>query len=375
MRIAIVTENFLPKVDGVTRTLSMLLQHVRLRGHRAIVLGPTGAPRRYAGARVFSAPGVPIPFYPELRFLLPLPAFAHYLDRYQPDVIHVVDPMMLGAASIVWARQLGIPVVSSYHTNLASYCAYFNLHALEAPMWAYRRRLHNACDVTLCPSPSTAHSLAARGFDRLTVWPRGVDMHQFSPKWRSYAWRAAITSDPSRPIVLFVGRLSPEKNLAALVAAFRALPADAAHLVIVGDGPARNDLASALAGTRVTFTGYLQGDALAQAYASADVFAFPSLTETFGQVIMEAMASALPVVAFDAEGVHDLVLPGESGLLVPMGDQRGFTHALTQLVRFPDLRQRLGGRGSSRANEYSWPMVLDLLLNLYRQVGRQTPTV
>lgn len=375
MRIALVTENFLPKIDGVTRTLSMILQHVRLRGHQAIVLGPAGAPRRYAGAGVFGAPGMPIPFYPELRFLLPPPTFAQYLERFQPDIVHVADPMLLGTAGIIWARRLGIPVVSTYHTNLAAYCAYFHLQALERPTWAYRRHVHNACGITLCPSRSTADALATRGFERLAVWPRGVDAVSFSPERRSEAWRAAVACNPVSPIVLYVGRLSAEKNLAALVAAFRALPANAARLVLVGDGPARAEVERALAGHPVTFTGYLRGAALAEAYASADVFAFPSLTETFGQVVMEAMASALPVVAFDAEGVRDHVRPNETGLLAAPGDKTGFASALRQIVCAPpDVRQRLGRVGRHAALQNSWPAVLDLLLDYYEAFGRHRRT-
>src|SRR5215813_13998312 len=166
MRVAITTENFLPKLDGVTRTLAMLLEHLQRRGHRALVLGPIDAPRRYAGARVIGVPGVPLPFYPELRLLFPWPTFARQLATFRPDVVHVVDPMMLGAAGIRWARRLSLPILSSYHTNLAAYCSYFHLGALEEPVWAYRRTLHNRCAATLCPSPSTAQQLLGRGFAR-----------------------------------------------------------------------------------------------------------------------------------------------------------------------------------------------------------------
>lgn len=371
MRIALVTENFLPKIDGVTRTLGMVLTHLRATGHHALVLGPTGAPRHYAGARVLAAPGIPIPFYPELRLLLPPPAFRRAIERFRPDVVHVVDPMMLGAAGVVWSRRLGIPVVSSYHTNLAAYCRSFHLAALEQPTWNYRRALHNAAAITLCPSPSTATALAARGFEHLAVWPRGVDTAQFTPDRRDEAWRRGILRDPTRVMVLYVGRLSHEKNLVALMDAFRALPPKSdAHLVLVGDGPARADLERTLADANVTFTGYLRGDALARAYASADIFAFPSQTETFGQVVLEAMASGLPVVGFAAEGVRDLVVDGETGVLVSPLDRGGFSQALALLVGSKSLRERLGAGAVTRARRYRWEDALETLIEHYLRTAR-----
>ena len=382
MRVALITENFLPKLDGVTRTLAMLLEHLERQGHRAIVLGPEGSPRRYAGARVFGAPGAPIPFYPELRFLFPRPSLERRLTRFRPNIVHVVDPMLLGAAGVLWAQRLGAPVVSSYHTNLADYCAYFHLGALVAPMWAYRRFVHNQCAVTLCPSPSTSLQLHHHGFERLDLWRRGVDSALFTPHRRSAAWRTQVADNCDRPIILYVGRLSYEKNLFDLAEAFKRLDAERdkeaaqgsagdatqPHLVLVGNGPARADLERALAGRRVTFTGYLTGEALATAYASADLFAFPSTTETFGQVVMEAMASGLPVVGYDAEGVRDSVRHRETGLLAPSRDVEAFASGLRTLLTAPEQRQRMGLAARALAERRDWPAVLDALLDIYQQV-------
>jgi len=368
MRIALVTENFLPKLDGVTRTLAMLLEHLQRQGHKAIVLGPEGTLRHYAGARIFGAPGLPIPFYPELRFLFPAPRLERRLARFRPDLVHVVDPMLLGAAGVAWGRRLGVPVLSSYHTNLADYCAYFHLSALVAPMWSYRRFLHNQCAVTLCPSPSTALQLRRHGFERVDLWQRGVDSQLFTPERRNPAWRRRITGDDAMPIILYVGRLSHEKNLADLVTPFTQLADHCAHLAIVGDGPARGDLERALAGRRATFTGYLRGEALAEAYASADIFAFPSTTETFGQVVMEAMASGLPVVGYDAEGVRDNVRHHETGLLAAPRNAGEFTAGLRALLDAPDHRRRMGAAAHAHAIQRDWPSVLDGLLATYGSV-------
>ncbi len=373
MRIALVTENFLPKLDGVTRTLAMLLEHLEREGHNVIVLGPEGSPRRYAGARIYCAPGMPIPFYPELRFLIPHPSLERRLARFHPDVVHVVDPMLVGAAGIKWAQRIGVPVVSTYHTNLAAYCAYYHLTALVAPMWGYRRLLHNQCVATLGPSESTARELRRQGFERVGVWPRGVDSQTFSPEHRSLEWRRRITGDAETPILLYAGRLSYEKNLNDLVAAFSAVSDTGAWLALVGDGPARADIQQALAGKRVIFTGYLKGEALSRAYASADLFAFPSVTETFGQVVMEAMASGLPVVGYDAEGVRDSVSNGETGILAPARDVHGFTRAIRLLLDDPERRYRQGLRARAHAEAQSWETLLDGLVGAYARISAGQP--
>jgi glycosyltransferase involved in cell wall biosynthesis len=367
VRVALVTENFLPKLDGVTRTLAMLLEHLRTRGHQAIVVGPAGAPRRYAGFPVFGAKGIPLPFYPELRALIPPPGLGDWLAQFDPDIVHTADPMLLGVAGIAWARRVRIPLVASYHTNLAAYCAHYRLGAFEPAVWAYRRLLHNQCGATLCPSPSTARELVRRGFSNVGQWSRGVDAQLFNPARRSSAWRQRVAPGAAH-ILLYVGRLSHEKNLDALVAAYAAVATDQTHLVLVGDGPARADLERKLAGRRASFTGYLAGDALAEAYASADVFAFPSLTETFGQVVQEAMASGLPVVGFGADGVRDLVCAGRDGLLAPAGDSATYAELLRSVLASSELRAELGGRARAAAERRTWAGVMDGLLATYEEM-------
>lgn len=369
MRIAIVTENFLPKLDGVTRTLAMTLEHLHRHGHRALVMGPTHAVRRYEGALVLRAPGIPLPFYPEIRLLFPPRRFKRALERFRPDVVHVVDPMAMGAVGVSWARKLGVPVLATYHTNLAAYCAHYGFAKLENPTWAYRRRLHNQCALTLCPSPSTASQLIRRGFERVGVWPRGVDSVLFRPDRRSSDWRRGVTGTEGGHIVLYVGRLSHEKNLSMLVDAFRVLGRRDTHFVLVGDGPARPDLQRQLTGQRVTFTGYLRGEELATAYASADVFAFPSETETFGQVVFEAMASGLPVVARAAEGVCDLVTHGETGYLAPTNDPAQFAAAIELALDEDKRRRAMGARGRAIAERNSWERVLVRLVEMYRDLS------
>ncbi len=381
MRVAIVTENFLPKLDGVTRTLAMLLEYLHTCGQQALLLGPESGMEKYAGAEVVGTAGVPLPFYPELRFNFFRPLFVRRLKEFDPDVVHLVDPVVLGAAGLVAARLLNKPVVSSYHTNLAVYCQHFGFAPFSEPMWQYNRLIHNHCDLTCCPSPSTARLLQAQGFQHVRIWPRGVDTTLFYPGQRSKALRSCWLEKREHPenivVLLYVGRLSWEKNLRLLVQAYRKLDTRHCHLVIVGDGPAAAELQQELVGLPVTFTGYLRGEALAKAYASADIFAFPSRTETFGQVVLEAMASGLPVVGLNSPGVCDLVSDGRSGLLdIQQADEErqaaSYGERLYLLMRDVTRRQRMGQAALGEARGRSWESAMDCLMQGYQEVVQQT---
>ena len=373
MRVALITENFLPKLDGVTRTNAMLLEHLQAHDHQAIVFGPEGSLRRYAGARVVPVPGVPLPFYPELRMLFPRRNTGRRLARFKPDIVHLADPMMLGMAGLYWAQRIAVPVVAAYHTNLAEYATHYRMGALERPIWAYRRFLHNQCAATLCPSPSTARMLESQGFERVRIWPRGVDSVLFTPEQRDEARRRELGADENTTLLLYVGRVTHEKNILILAQAYRALARADTRLVVVGDGPGRADLEAALRGLPVTFTGYLAGEALARTYAAADLFVFPSTTETFGQVVQEAMASGLPVVGCDAEGVCDLVQPGVTGLLARPKDAADFTAAMRALLDDPARRIAMGHAARAWALTRSWTEVMDGLVSLYDEII-QSPT-
>lgn len=378
MRIAIITENFLPKLDGVTRTIARLLEHLQATGHQALLLGPASGMDRYAGAEVIGPAGLPLPFYPELKANLFRPLFVRRLREFRPEVIHLVDPVVLGAAGLAVARWLRVPVVSSYHTNLAAYCEHFGVGFLSDSMWAYNSFIHSRCALTFCPSPSTAAVLRERGFVRLCLWPSGVDTALFQPERRDgelrATWLAGHMNPEGKVILLYVGRLSWEKNLHLLVQAYRGMDQNRCHLVIVGGGPARSDLQQALHGLPVTFTGYLSGEALAAAYASADVFAFPSTTETFGQVVLEAMASGLPVVGLRADGVRDLVTDEQTGLLLAY-EQLSWEEQvveyrlrLSRLISDQQLRESMRVTALAEARTRNWPFAMERLLFGYQEV-------
>ncbi len=376
MRIAIITENFLPKLDGVTRTLAKLLEHLQLTGHTVMLLGPDSGMEEYAGAEIVGTAGLPFPFYPELKFNFFRPLFMRRLGEFRPDIIHLVDPVILGATGLAAARFLNVPLVSSYHTNLAAYCEHFGFSLLTRPMWSYNRFVHNQCSMTFCPSPSTAAMLRLEGFEHLRIWPRGVDTSIFKLERRSLALRTSWLGEETsnKTVLLYVGRVSWEKNLRLLVQAYRGMNHSNCHLVVVGEGPASLEMQQELAGLPVTFTGYLSGEALATAYASSDIFAFPSRTETFGQVVLEAMASGLPIVGLVAEGVCDLVEHERTGLLVQdhhiQEDEQiiSYRTRLESLVQNAQKRQEMSHAALLEAQRRSWYEAMECLVRGYKEV-------
>ncbi len=380
MRVAIITENFLPKLDGVTRTLAKLLEHLQLTGHPTMLLGPDSGMEQYAGAEIVGTAGLPFPFYPELKFNFFRPLFMRRLAEFRPDIIHLVDPVILGATGLAAARFFNVPLVSSYHTNLAAYCEHFGFSLLTRPMWSYNRFVHNQCVMTFCPSPSTAAMLRLEGFEHLRIWPRGVDTTLFRPERRSEELRTSWLQGQAedKVILLYVGRVSWEKNLRLLVQAYRRMNSQQCHLVIVGEGPASVEMQQELMGLPVTFTGYLTGEALATAYASADVFAFPSRTETFGQVVLEAMASGLPVVGLVAEGVCDLVDNEKTGLLIDDRRLQGeeqvaeYRKQLECLVQDRQKRLEMSNAALMEAQRRSWYEAMECLVRGYQEVIEAT---
>jgi glycosyltransferase involved in cell wall biosynthesis len=369
MRIALVCETFLPDVNGVTTTLCRLLEHLQREGHEALLFAPQGAPSEYAGAPIVPLGGMPLPMYPEVKLTPPQPGITAQLRRFQPDVVHLVGPAVMGAVVPHVARNLRLPLVASYHTDFGAYSRHYGLGFLQSGVNLWLRWIHNRCRITLCPSSYTLHSLRAWGFRRLKIWGRGVDIERFHPRNRSNAWREAVGARRDEKVLLYVGRIAAEKRVDLLPEALHGLAG--VRLVLVGDGPYRAELQRRCAGLPVHFTGYLKGQELATAYASADAFVFPSDTDTFGQVIQEAMASGLPVVGAKSGGTLDLVRDRVSGRLFEAGVATDLRARLRDLVGDDPARIAMGQAGRSAAERRSWPSVMDELMGHYRAALRR----
>lgn len=368
LRIAIFTETFLPKTDGITTCVCHLLRHLEKRGHQALVFAPQGAPAQYASAPVIGLSSFQFPLYPELRLVRPpFGNVERELAAFKPDIIHLVNPALLGWVGLYYGNTMRVPVVASYHTDIPGYAAEYGYPLLEQPLWAYFRWIHNCADLNLCPSRFTRNELLQHGFKRVRIWGHGVDMARYHPKHRSAAWRAHLSDgEPEKPLLIYVGRLAPEKRVDWLCPVIKALPK--ARLAIVGDGPSRPELEAQLAGTPTVFTGYLRGQDLAAAYASGDLFVFPSASETFGVVVLEAMSSGLPVVAPRAGGPVDHVIDGHNGYLFAHDSVHDLVRITRDLVERPAAISQLGVTARAYAESQSWESILDGLLVDYDSV-------
>ncbi|MEA4909475.1 MAG: glycosyltransferase family 1 protein [Chloroflexi bacterium] len=366
MRIAFFTETFLPKVDGIVNTLCHLLDHMDKRGHETLLFAPKGGPTTYARTRVIGLDAFPFPFYPEFRLVPPIHiGVGRDLAHFQPDLVHLLNPVSLGLTGMQAARAMHLPVAASYHTDIPGYADLWGLGFSRDFLWNFFRWIHNQADLNLCPSKATLAELQQHGFHRVKVWGRGVDTQLFHPCRRSLEWRRRLSGgEIERPLLLYVGRLSVEKRVDWLAPVMAALPG--ARLAIVGDGPLRGALEEQFAPYPVVFTGYLSGTDLAQAYASADVFTFPAANETCGNVILEAMASGLPVIAPGSGGVTDHILDGETGFLFPSEEEQALVEAARLLVQQPELALGMGIRGRQHVENQSWDVILDQLVADYQ---------
>ena len=366
MRVAIVAESFLPHVNGVSNSVIRILEHLRRTGHEALVIAPDtprGQPhadRIHDGIRVHRTPSRMFPKVTTLPLGVPTPRLMSVLRGFDPDVVHLASPALLGYGGLRAARRLGVPTVAVYQTDVPGFAESYGIGITARAAWAWFRHLHGLADRTLAPSSATMESLVSHGFPRVHQWARGVDMIGYAPSARNEALRQHWSPD-GKPIVGFVGRLAPEKHVERLAAL---ATGDTVQLVIVGEGVDRAKLQSAM--PTAVFTGALYGEELAEAYASMDVFVHAGEHETFCQVVQEALASGLPVIAPDAGGPRDLITPCRTGLLLPVNE---FEAQLpTAVAHLLAERQRYAVAARRSILHRSWPAICDELLGHYEAV-------
>ena len=370
-RVALFTGAYNHIADGVSLTLNRLVDHLQRQGVEIRVFAPTvdDPPIDHAGTLV-PAPSVPLPGRSEYRFTVGItPSMREELEAFDPTLYHIATPDLLGRHALTLAHSTDTPVVASYHTHFSSYLKYYHLDLLESALWSYLRRFYRQCEHVYVPSTAIAEVLRDHGVDDgLRLWRRGVDTDRFAPGRRSMDWRRAQGIGDNEVVVAFVSRLVWEKGLDVYADVIQRLERRGVphRSLVVGDGPAREELEERLPNT--CFTGFLEGTDLARAYASSDVFLFPSDTETFGNVTLEAMASGLPTIAADAAGSRDLVAPETTGLLCPPGDRAAFAEATQRLVLDAALRREMSAAAHERAQHFTWPTILDQMNEYYDEV-------
>jgi glycosyltransferase involved in cell wall biosynthesis len=366
LKIAFFTETFLPKVDGIVTRLTKTVQHLVAAGDEVLIFCPEGAPDTYMGARVVGVPAMPLPLYPELKLALPRPAVAEALDRFQPDLVHVVNPAVLGLGGIWLAKTKAYPLVASYHTHLPKYLEHYGMGMLEPLLWELLKAAHNQARLNLCTSTAMVQELSEKGIQHTDLWQRGVDTELFQPSLRSEAMRARLLNGQSDTgkLLLYIGRLSAEKQIERIRPVLDAMPD--ARLALVGDGPYRQQLEKIFAGTPTHFVGYLAGQDLAAAYASGDAFLFPSSTETLGLVLLEAMAAGCPVVGANRGGIPDIVSDGVNGCLYEPNQAGSLTAAVERLLGDASQRAQLRQNAREEAERWGWAGATDQLRGYYR---------
>lgn len=370
LRIALFTETFLPRIDGTVTRLCHTIRHLRESGHIVLVIAPKGGVADFEGARVHGVPGFPFPLYPELKLAIPRPSIGKALGEFRPDLIHAVQPVLLGASAFYYSSTRRVPLMVSYHTHLPQWLHYYGLGRLEPLLWWGIRNAYNRADVTLVTSQIMQALLHKQGIRRLKLWPRGVDTELYHPDRASQQMRARLTQGhPEDKLLLYVGRLSAEKEIEQCRTVLKGLPG--VRLALVGDGPHRRKLEEHFGGTSTNFAGYLKGMELAAAFASADVLFLPSRTETLGLVLLEAMAAGCPVVAAAAGGIVDIVQDGVTGHLYDPGRPSDAISAIRQLLNDSTHRERVRREARLDTERWSWAAATRQLEDFYREIVKR----
>ena len=371
MKIAFFTETFLPKVDGIVTRLTKTIEYLVKNGDDVIVFCPEGSPNNYKGAKIVGVAAMPLPLYPELKLGLPGPAVSDALEDFQPDLIHVVNPAVLGLGGIWLAKTNNIPLIASYHTHLPKYLEYYGMGMLEPLLWELLKAAHNQALLNLCTSTAMVNELESKGIKRTALWQRGVDTNSFKPEYRNQNMRTKLLGSypDTGSLLIYVGRLSAEKQIERIKPVLENIPD--ASLALVGDGPYRNQLEKIFENTKTNFVGYLAGEELASAYASGDIFLFPSSTETLGLVLLEAMASGCPVIGANKGGIPDIINDGINGCLYdPDQDDNGeesLIAATKKILKDSSKKEKMRIAARTEAEKWDWNQATLQLKNFYAE--------
>lgn len=370
MKIAIFTDTYEPDVNGVAVTLKHYTNFLEAKGIEYIVFAPEHKDAERFASQIHRFKSLPFYLYPECRLALPnMFKMKAELQRFKPDIIHIVTPFNIGYFGIRYAKKLNIPVVGSYHTNFDKYLEYYNLQFLAKFIWRYMRWFHKPLQRIFVPSYDTIEQLRRKGFTNLRIWPGGVDCELFHPGYSREKIREKYKIKEDY-ILSFVGRLAPEKDIATLMNIAERLPQplkDKVHWLIVGDGPSKTEMMEQ-APNNMTFTGFLNGTDLAEVYSVADIFVFPSATETFGNVVIESLASGSPVIGANSGGVKNLIRPNETGFLCEPKNVAQFVHSISMMIENDTLRTAMSENARAFAMTQTWEAIFERLLEDYEEV-------
>ncbi len=365
MKIAIVTETFLPSTDGIVTRLKKAIEYFLREGHEVLVIAPDLGVTEYKGAKVIGVKPITFPFYRYRKWGFPSRKVYHELKKFEPDVVHAVNPVLLATSAVTAAQKLDVPLVSSYHTHLPKYLDFYKIYKPAKPLlWWYIRKQHKNADINLVTSETIKEELNVEGIERLSVIPRGVDVENRHPKFKDAAMRERLTNgEPGNKLLVFIGRLAVEKEIHKLLPMLE--KRSDISLAIIGDGPARNDLEKVFEGTRTVFTGFLHGEELSKAYASSDAFIFPSISETLGLVILEGMASGLPIIAAKSGPTMEQVSHEVNGMLYENEDLDSLLNAV-EVIDEKDKFNNIKEEARKEALKFSWDNASKRLLDYYK---------
>ncbi len=375
MKIAFFTETFLPKVDGIVTRLTKTIDNLVQNGDEVVVFCPEGCPNEYKGAKIIGVAAMPLPLYPELKLGLPGPAVSDALEDFKPDLIHVVNPAVLGLGGIWLAKTNNIPLIASYHTHLPKYLEYYGMGMLEPLLWELLKAAHNQALLNLCTSTAMVEELESKGIRRTALWQRGVDTETFKPEFRNQKMRNKLLGKyaDKNSLLIYVGRLSAEKQIERIKPVLEEIPD--ACLALVGDGPYRSQLEKIFEKTKTNFIGYLSGEELASAYASGDIFLFPSSTETLGLVLLEAMAAGCPVIGANRGGIPDIINDGVNGCLYnPDGNDEGkssLIQATKKILCNSNKKEQMRIAARNEAERWNWNQATLQLKKYYEDTLNQ----